>query len=107
MLYYYFSSCNIIGTLCVITFGGATVVVNLGVDTVIGTLGGAIIATSLGTSFVWGFYGCMLLNNASNILMVYYWLSPVVKGFFVLDSSLFVSVPWIPWWLAPLLTILT
>ena len=46
-----------IGNIDVINSGSATVVVTLGVDTVIGNLGGEIFGTYLGTTFVWGFYG--------------------------------------------------
>ena len=58
---------KIIGTLGVITLGGATVAGTLGGGTVIGTLGGAIVGTSLGKTLVWILYGCMVLNNFSNL----------------------------------------
>ena len=76
------SSCNIIGDLGVITLGGTTSVGTLGVDTVIGTLRSAIVGTSLGITFVWGLYGCMLLNNVDNLSMACNFLSPIFKGCF-------------------------
>ena len=77
-----FSSCKIIGTLCLLTVGGATILGTLGVATVIGILGGAIFGTYLGFNFVWGLSGCMLLNNVANILMVCNCLSPILKDLF-------------------------
>ena len=65
------SSCDIIGTLGVITLSGGTV---------IGILGGGIVGTSLGNTLVWVFSGCMVLNLFSNILMACNFLSPIVKG---------------------------
>ena len=77
------SSCEIIGTLGVITIGGVSVAGTLCGGTVIGTLGGAIIGTSLVTTLVWVFFGCMVLKSFSNILIVCIWHSPIVKEVFV------------------------
>ena len=74
------SSCEIIGTLGIITLGGATVAGTLGVGTVIVTLGGAIVVAYQGNTVVWVFSGCMVLNNFANPSMAFNWLSLILKG---------------------------
>ena len=74
------SSCEIIGALGVINLGVVTVYGTLRGGTVTGTLVGVIICTYLGNTVVCVFSGCMVLNNFSNMLMMCYWLSQIVKG---------------------------
>ena len=74
------SSCDIIGTLGVITLDGVTVTGTLGGVTVTVTLGGEIVGTYLGNTLVWFFSGCMVLNNVSNLSIACNWLYPIVKG---------------------------
>ena len=85
------SSCEITGTLGLITLSGATVLDTLGDGTVICTLGGASVGTSLGTNFtlvLFGCCGCILLKSVANLSMSCNWLSLIVKGF--LSPGLFI-----------------
>ena len=67
------SSYEIIGTLGVITLGGATVTSTPGGDTGIVNLRGAIVGTSLGNTLVWVFSSFMLLNNIAILSMACSW----------------------------------
>ena len=59
------SSCEITGTLGLITLGDATVLGTLSDGTVIAPLGGATVGTSLGTTFALCLFGFTVLNSVA------------------------------------------
>ena len=84
---------------------GATSIATLNNGTVIGTIGYATVGNFLGLDFLLGLLfccSCMLLNSITNLLMMFNWISPIVKGalvpgFFIicinyLDALLYCSV---------------